>query len=121
MNEFVLTVICLIFVCLSNSQGSIQSIIESTKCNNDWCGESWFKNNYLFKWKTDDINKQVIMRIEVQSKGWVGFGFSKHGQTQEVDLVIGWVDQMGHTTFKASVNKFIFHVYMKKIYTISKN
>ena len=93
MNAFIYALICLFLVHLGNVQGK-----------SEWFGENWLQNNYLFKWKTDDINKTIIIRIEVQSKGWVGFGFSKHGKIQEVDLVIGWVDEMGQTILKASLN-----------------
>ena len=68
--------------------------------NHNWFGEKWLQQNYLLKWKTDAIEKSVTFRVEVTTNGWVGLGFSKHGKTYEADMAIGWVNELGQTTFK---------------------
>ena len=64
--------------------------------------ERWLDHNYWFRWETNDINKSITFRVEVKTKGWVGFGFSKHGITTEADIVIGWVDERGQSSFNVS-------------------
>src|ERR1700712_3149235 len=66
----------------------------------DWSGEKLLHQDYLFKWKTNAINKSITFSVEVMTKGWVGFGLSKHGKTNEADMVYGWVDGQGKSTFK---------------------
>ena len=60
--------------------------------------EKWLDHNYWFKWETTDIQKSIKLRVEVKTKGWFGFGFSKHGMTTEADIVIGWVDERGQSS-----------------------
>ena len=64
--------------------------------------ENWLDHNYWFKWETNDIDKSIKIRVEVKTKGWVGFGFSKHGITTEADIVIGWVDERGQLFFNVN-------------------
>ena len=53
-------------------------------------------------WEKNDIQKSIKLRVEVKTKGWVGFEFSKHGMTTEADIVIGWVDARGQSSFNVS-------------------
>ena len=64
--------------------------------------EKWLDHNYWFEWERNDIQKTIKFRVEVKTKGWVGFGFSKHGMTTEADIVIGWVDERGQSSFNVS-------------------
>ena len=76
---------------------NLMSIVSSFNYQFDgqWSGSRHFDQNYLFKWKTDEINKLLTIRVEVKTRGWVGFGFSAHGKMAESDLVIGWVIMYG--------------------------
>ena len=76
--------------------------ISDCKSRDEWFAQKWLDENYLFKWKTNHLDKEVIIRVEVMTKGWVSFGFSKHGKTTEADIVIGWVDDFGRTTINVS-------------------
>ena len=64
--------------------------------------EKWLGHNYWLKYETNDTQKSIKFRVEVKTKGWVGFGFSKHGITTEADIVIGWVDERGQSSFNVS-------------------
>ena len=87
----------------------------------EWFDQKWLEDNYLLKWKTNHLEKRITFRVEVMTKGWVGFGLSKHGKTTEADMVIGWVDNWGHSTFNVSLkfrisfslnwNQFFFQDY----------
>ena len=72
---------------------------ENSSLGSGWLGSVHFHENYLFKWKRDDTNKVLTVRVEVKTKGWVGFGFSSHGLMTKSDLVIGWVDEPCNSAF----------------------
>lgn len=50
---------------------------------------------------------EVTFEIQVQTLGYIGFGFSPDGNRSGSDIVIGWVDH-GQTYFHVS---FFFHFY----------
>ena len=70
----------------------------------DWQKVRWLNHNYLLKWRVDTKEKVINFRVEATTKGWVGFGLSRFGRTEEVDMVIGWVDDVGQSTFNVNSN-----------------
>ena len=49
----------------------------------------------------DFNNTHITFEVHVETKGYVGFGFSPNGQMVNSDVVIGWVKD-GHTYFSVS-------------------
>ena len=92
MKSIILFVVFLIH-CLNSDQA------ENT---GNWSSEKWLGQNYWLKYETNDTQKSIKFRVEVKTKGWVGFGFSKNGLTTEADIVIGWVDERGQSSFNVS-------------------
>lgn len=46
---------------------------------------------YILDWKI--IEKEIIFRVTVNTRGFIGLGFSlKDGKMSDADLVIAWVD-----------------------------
>ena len=86
-----------VFVVIINCLGYYQA-----ENNGDSNREKWLDHNYWFKWETNDNKKSIKLRAEVKTKGWVGFGLSKHGLATEADIVIGWVDERGQSSFNVS-------------------
>jgi hypothetical protein len=70
-------------------------------CATEWTHSSWLdhKHKYHLKWKTDDKTETISFLVEVQTKGWVGFGISPNGGMKNSDIVIGWVTDQGLTYF----------------------
>jgi hypothetical protein len=82
----------------------INLLINSAQSDHDnWFGRKELSDNYTLMWKLDQINEQLLVRVEVRTKGWIGFGFSKHGLMSESDLIIGWVTDNGQTLFNVSL------------------
>ena len=71
--------------------------------NDSWFGVRKLDENYSMKWKTNHMTKVLTVRIEVNTRGWVGFGFSAHGKMIESDLVIGWINDQGQTFFNVRI------------------
>ena len=80
------------------------NFVTHTLCNDQWNGEKYLDQHYLFKWRTDDINKDITIRLEVQTKGWIGFGLSAHGKFKKADMVYGWVTDQGQPIFNVCFN-----------------
>ena len=51
-----------------------------------WFGVRQLDSNYLFKWKHNETSKVLTIRLEVITKGWLGFGFSSHGKMGRVHI-----------------------------------
>ena len=84
-------ILCLFFI---TSNPSV------SQSKDEWFGQKWLDEYYLFKWKTNHLEKVITIRVEVMTKGWVSFGLSKYGKTSEVDLIIGWVRRLGSLHFQ---------------------
>jgi len=74
-------------------------LLTTTQPLDQWLGNKYFDEKYLFEWKKDDINEELTVRITVRTKGWVGFGFSSYGKFESSDMVIGWITPEGKTQF----------------------
>jgi hypothetical protein len=68
---------------------------------NEWIHSSWLDHyhKYHLKWKTDDRTETITFKVEVQTRGWVGFGISPNGGMKNSDIVIGWIADDGKTYF----------------------
>ena len=60
--------------------------------------EDLVTDKYRFLWNIEDDN--ITVEVQVQTKGWVGFGLSPNGDMKGSDVVIGWVQD----------GKHVFHV-----------
>jgi DOMON domain len=58
------------------------------------------KFRLLWKVKEPDI----VFEVQVQTLGYVGFGFTRSEYIYGADMVVGWVDNK-HTFFQVSQNK----------------
>ena len=56
-------------------------------------------DGYRLHWNFDLEQQTVAFAINVSTTGWIGFGLSPNGQMPQSDVVIGWVDNDGTTTF----------------------
>src|SRR5882724_10227180 len=74
--------------------------IVSSESTDQWLGTKVLDKNYEMFWKKDDLNEELTVRLEVKTRGWVGFGFSKHGLMTQSDVIIGWIRADGKTEFK---------------------
>jgi hypothetical protein len=96
-------------------------------------GEKWSRSTWLdghnhkfhLSWNFNDQSEKITFLVEVQTKGWVGFGISKNGRMSNSDVVIGWVTDDNETFFHVSLEYFfsIFNqieVFMLKIKEFSK-
>ncbi len=68
---------------------------------NEWTHSSWLDHYYKYhlKWKADDRTETINFKVEVQTRGWVGFGISPNGGMKDSDIVIGWITDDGKAYF----------------------
>lgn len=59
-------------------------------------------DGYKLHWNFDLEDQTVVFAVNVSTKGWVGFGLSPDGRMPLSDVIIGWVDNDGNTTFNVS-------------------
>src|SRR5882724_1366213 len=74
--------------------------IVSSESTDQWLGTKVLDKNYIMFWKKDDLNEELTVRLEVKTRGWVGFGFSRRGIMPQSDVIIGWIRADGKTEFK---------------------
>merc|ERR1712137_46928 len=74
---------------------SIESIKPTETFNNSVTLDH--DGNYFLFWNFN--SSHVTFEIHVKTKGWVGFGLSDNGNMYPGDVVVGWVDNNGVTTF----------------------
>lgn len=55
--------------------------------------------NYQLLWKVREPD--IVFEVQVRTRGYVGFGFSRDGTIYGADIFIGWIDN-GHTFFHVS-------------------
>lgn len=60
--------------------------------------------NYQLLWKVREPD--IVFEVQVKTRGYVGFGFSRDGTIYGADIFIGWIDN-GHTFFHVSFFNFI--------------
>ena len=82
-----------------------------SNANVNWFGEEWLDQNYLLKWKNNEIEKIITFKVEVRTKGWVGFGLSRNGKTVNADMIFGWVNNIEPPFFYVSINSKEFEIY----------
>ena len=51
---------------------------------------------YKMFYSYDVDDKTIRIAVQVQTTGWIGFGFSPNGGMTGSDVVIGWVDKFGY-------------------------
>lgn len=57
------------------------------------------EDGYKLHWNFDLEQQTIAFAVNVSTTGWVGFGLSPNGQMPQSDVVIGWVDNDGTTSF----------------------
>jgi len=60
--------------------------------------DDYGRYNVFYSYDVDA--KTIRMAVQVQTTGWIGFGFSPNGGMVGSDVVIGWVDKFGYTFFQ---------------------
>ena len=55
------------------------------------------ENKYQMWWRFDD--KEITIKIEVLTTGWIAWGLSANGNMKGSDTVLGWVSDKGATYF----------------------
>ncbi|KAH3694941.1 hypothetical protein DPMN_082386 [Dreissena polymorpha] len=75
------------------------SSIESVKPTEAFNNSATLDNggNYFLFWKFN--SSHITFEVHVKTTGWVGFGLSDNGNMYPGDVVVGWVDNRGATTF----------------------
>jgi len=71
--------------------------------------------NYQLLWKVREPD--IVLEVQVRTRGYVGFGFSRDGTIYGADVFIGWVDN-GHTFFhvsKIASEVLIYFLFNKQI------
>lgn len=86
--------------------------VESSSHDHRWLRTEVMDGNglYILDWKI--VEKEIVFRVTVNSRGFIGLGFSlKNGKMSDADLVLAWVDdRTGKPT--VLVSKFlIFHIF----------
>ncbi|WP_411025111.1 DOMON domain-containing protein, partial [Salmonella sp. s54836] len=56
------------------------------------------EGRYTMYWNNVNSKDEICFAINVQTTGWVGFGFSPNGDMSQSDFLMGWVKD-GVTTF----------------------
>lgn len=64
--------------------------------------------NFRLLWKVRD--PEIIFEVQVRTKGYIGFGFSRSDYIYGSDIAIGWVDDK-HTFFQVSKQIRCFNGY----------
>lgn len=60
------------------------------------------EDKYWLHWSFDTDAGTIAFAVNVSTMGWVGFGLSPNGQMPGSDVVIGWVDSEGNSSFHVS-------------------
>jgi len=64
-----------------------------------WDHQIDLDENYRLLWTVRE--PEIIFEVQVRTRGYVGFGFSRDGTIYGADLFISWIDQ-GHQFFHVS-------------------
>lgn len=70
-------------------------------------------SKYHLRWSFDDSKKQITFMVEVETRGWIGFGISPNGAMTGSDLIIAWIDSNAVAHFHVH---YIFYFYFKQIF-----
>ena len=60
-----------------------------------WMQSKYLDQNFLVKWKANELEMVVTFRVEVKTRGWFSLGLSSNGKMIRSDVVIGWVTPDG--------------------------
>ena len=82
---------------------SVQLCIASHDLSAEYSFSVALHDNYTLYWNYDLTEKSISFAVRVRTEGWVGFGLSPTGQMPGSDVVIGWVDEQGNTSFHVSL------------------
>lgn len=106
VHSFVFLVLVLQLAGLSETK-----IISPNIQHNKWQRMEIMDGNglYLMEWTIDNNNKDIIFTITVNTRGYIGIGFShKSGKMANSDLILAWIDDR---TGKANILVcFLFHI-----------
>lgn len=74
-------------------------LIAQGHANQIWDHSVYFNENYMLQWTVKEPD--ILFEVQVQTHGYVGFGFSRDGTIYGADVFIGWIDE-GHPFFYVS-------------------
>lgn len=79
----------------------VAALITQGRANQIWDHSVYLNENYLLQWTVKEPD--ILFEVQVNTHGYVGFGFSRDGSTiYGADLFIAWIDD-GHPFFYVSI------------------
>lgn len=66
------------------------------------------RGDIILKWQPR--HQEIAFRLEANTRGYVGIGFSPSGGMKGADIVVGWVDDRTGQPFLLVSNFFLIHV-----------
>ena len=88
--------VVLLFLLLA---ASIQLAASAHNLEEEYRFSAVLDDGYKLHWNFDLEQETISFAVNVSTIGWVGFGLSPNGQMPQSDVVIGWVNNDGTTTF----------------------
>lgn len=68
----------------------------------EWKYSYYLDNNFLVLWTPGE--NDVTFEIQVKTLGYVGLGFTRNDRIEEIDIVIGWVDDNGQVHLQVGID-----------------
>ena len=94
MGLHVVVVMVLLISSVVNSLYDVNSLELSRRYTYQLQLDDYGEYNMFYSY---DVDAETIkMAVQVQTTGWIGFGFSPNGGMTGSDVVIGWVDKFGY-------------------------
>ena len=87
---------------------SVQLCIASHDLSAEYSFSMALHDDYTLYWNYDVSEESISFAVRVRTEGWVGFGISPTGQMPGSDVVIGWVDEQGNTSFHVSFTRNLY-------------
>jgi hypothetical protein len=85
----------------------VLSLMTARCSSNDirWDHSVDLDENFHLMWRVKEPD--IIMEVQVKTRGYIGFGFTRSEYIYGADMVIGWVDNK-HTFFQVSLSFILF-------------
>jgi hypothetical protein len=65
-----------------------------------WDHHVAISNDFHLSWTASEM--EIVFMVQVRTRGCFGFGFSRDGSVHNADIVIGWIDNGGESSFYVS-------------------
>lgn len=86
-------------------------LIAQARADQIWDHSVFLNENYLLQWTVKEPD--ILFEVQVKTHGYVGFGFSRDGETiYGADVFIAWLDEK-HPFFYVSIKKIILNFQRK--------